>query len=211
MKINTLRYRLSSFNWTLSFWITHALPRATLQLLILILVLLLIGKDGKLHTPFRKNVTFQCSILKTFRSWWAIFYFSSVYIVFISQLMHYARDCLAYECFFWGPLDFRISFSSRHKYVVECLKSSLRKFYGRYGDRIKQYDVPLSRDIWSCPFLELHMLFCRDHSLRTFSCISGLNFEHPFLQLSLELITVQFGYSTPCKSLTWLMKNGNQC
>ena len=30
-------------------------------------------------------------------------------------------------------------------YVKERLKSSLRKFYGRYGDLIKQYEVPLSR------------------------------------------------------------------
>ena len=29
-------------------------------------------------------------------------------------------------------------------YVKERLKSSLRKFYGRYGDLIKQYEVPLS-------------------------------------------------------------------
>ena len=30
-------------------------------------------------------------------------------------------------------------------YVKERLKSSLRKFYGRYGDLTKQYEVPLSR------------------------------------------------------------------
>ena len=30
-------------------------------------------------------------------------------------------------------------------YVKERLKSSLKKFYGRYGDLIKQYEVPLSR------------------------------------------------------------------
>ena len=29
-------------------------------------------------------------------------------------------------------------------YVKEPLKSSLKKFYGRYGDHIKQYEVPLS-------------------------------------------------------------------
>ena len=28
-------------------------------------------------------------------------------------------------------------------YVKERLKSSLRKFYGRYGDLTKQYEVPL--------------------------------------------------------------------
>ena len=30
-------------------------------------------------------------------------------------------------------------------YVKERLKSSLRKFYGRYRDLTKQYEVPLSR------------------------------------------------------------------
>ena len=30
-------------------------------------------------------------------------------------------------------------------YVLESLKLSLRKFYGRYGDLIKQYEVSLSR------------------------------------------------------------------
>ena len=30
-------------------------------------------------------------------------------------------------------------------YVKERLKSSLRKFYGRYGDLIKQYEVSLSQ------------------------------------------------------------------
>ena len=30
-------------------------------------------------------------------------------------------------------------------YVKERLRSSLRTFYGRYGDLIKQYEVPLSR------------------------------------------------------------------
>ena len=30
-------------------------------------------------------------------------------------------------------------------YVKERLKSSLRKFYGRYGDFIKQYEVSLSQ------------------------------------------------------------------
>ena len=30
-------------------------------------------------------------------------------------------------------------------YIEERLKSSLKKFYGRYGDLIKQYKVPLSR------------------------------------------------------------------
>ena len=30
-------------------------------------------------------------------------------------------------------------------YIMERLKSSLRKFYGRYGDLIKQYEILLSQ------------------------------------------------------------------
>ena len=45
---------------------------------------------------------------------------------------------------FWGPGDFPVSYSSRHT-SLECLKSSFRKFFGRYGDLDKQYRVSLSR------------------------------------------------------------------
>ena len=37
------------------------------------------------------------------------------------------------------------SLSLRQGYVMERLKSSLRKFYGRYGDLIKHYEVSLSQ------------------------------------------------------------------
>ena len=36
-------------------------------------------------------------------------------------------------------------------YVKERLKSSLRKFYGRYGDLIKQYEVSLSQMLNDIP------------------------------------------------------------
>ena len=39
----------------------------------------------------------------------------------------------------WGRRDFQISFSNRDT----SRKSSLRKFYGRHGDLIKQYEVSL--------------------------------------------------------------------
>ena len=45
---------------------------------------------------------------------------------------------------FWGRCDFPISFSGRDM-SRERFTSSLRKFYGRYDDRTKQYEVPLSR------------------------------------------------------------------
>ena len=69
---------------------------------------------------------------------------SPAYGVFISQLIWYARDCFSYECFILRAA--RLSFKLlRQGYVMERLKSSLRKFYGRYGDLIKHYEVSLSQ------------------------------------------------------------------
>ena len=69
---------------------------------------------------------------------------SPAYGVFISQLTRYARVCSSYECF---SLRVRRLSSKLLKqgYLVEHLKSSFRKFYGRYGDFIQQYEVSLSR------------------------------------------------------------------
>ena len=59
---------------------------------------------------------------------------SPAYGVFISQLIRYARAC-----------SFRLSSKLLGQgYVMERLKSSLRKFYGRYWDLIKHYEVSLS-------------------------------------------------------------------
>ena len=50
--------------------------------------------------------------------------------------------------------DFFINKSSIY-YIVKMLKSSLRKFYGRYGDLIKHYEVSLSQ--------MLHDILGHDH------------------------------------------------
>ena len=63
---------------------------------------------------------------------------------FISQLVRYARACSSYECIILRARRFSSKLLKRG-YPVERLKSSFRKFYGRYGDRIQQYDVSLSR------------------------------------------------------------------
>ena len=47
------------------------------------------------------------------------------------------------DVLFWVRRDFQRSFLELG-YVKERLKSSLRKFYGRYEDLIKQYEVSLS-------------------------------------------------------------------
>ena len=69
---------------------------------------------------------------------------SPAYGVFISQLIRYARACSSYECFILRTR--RLSSKLlKQGYLVERLKSSFRKFYGRYGDLIEQYGVTLSR------------------------------------------------------------------
>ena len=69
---------------------------------------------------------------------------SPAYGVFISQLIRYARACFSYECLILRAR--RLSSKLlKQGYLAERLKSSFRKFYGRYGDLIQQYEVSLSR------------------------------------------------------------------
>ena len=66
---------------------------------------------------------------------------SPAYGVFISQLIRYVRASSSYEGFILRAV--RLSNKLlRQGYVKERLRSSLRKFYGQYGDLIKQYEVP---------------------------------------------------------------------
>ena len=66
---------------------------------------------------------------------------SPAYVVFISQLIRNARACSSYVCYILRAM--RLSKKLLEQgYVKERLKSSLKKFYGRYGDLIKQYEVP---------------------------------------------------------------------
>ena len=69
---------------------------------------------------------------------------SPAYGVFISQLIRYARTCPSYECFILRAVRLTKKLLGQG-YVKERLKSSLRNFYGRYGDLTKQYEVHLSR------------------------------------------------------------------
>ena len=59
-------------------------------------------------------------------------------------LLRYARACSSYECFILRAMRLSNKLLGQG-YVKERLKSSLRKFNGRYGDLTKQYEVPLSR------------------------------------------------------------------
>ena len=107
-------------------------------------LLLSIGRDGQLHTSiydkrddfnfYITNFPFLSSNIPS----------SPAYGVFISQLIRYSRACSSYECFILRAR--RLSSKLlKQGYLAERLKSSFRKFYGRYGDLIQQYEVSLSR------------------------------------------------------------------
>ena len=99
-----------------------------------------IKSDGKLRTSLydkRDNFNFHITNFPFLSS---NIPSSPAYGVFISQLIRYARACSSYECFILRAA--RLSSKLLGKgYVMERLKSSLRKFYGRYGDLIKHYEV----------------------------------------------------------------------
>ena len=110
-------------------------------------LLLSIGRDGQLHTSiydkrddFNFHITnfpFLSSNIPT----------SPAYGVFISQLIRYARDCSSYGCFILRAT--RLSSKLLEQgYGKERLKSSLRKFYGRYGDLIVSLSQMLNDILW---------------------------------------------------------------
>ena len=107
-------------------------------------LLLSIGRDGQLHTSiYDKRDDFNFHITN-FPFLSSNIPSSPVYGVFISQLIRYARACSSYECFILRVR--RLSNKLlKQGYLAARLKSSLRKFYGRYGDLIQQYEVSLSR------------------------------------------------------------------
>ncbi|KAK3087493.1 hypothetical protein FSP39_006613 [Pinctada imbricata] len=75
---------------------------------------------------------------------------SPAYGVFISQLIRYARASTKYTDFVLRARRLSDKLLSQG-YVCDRLTSSLRKFYGRYGELVIHYDVPLSK-LW--------MIFC---------------------------------------------------
>ena len=107
-------------------------------------LLLSIGRDGQLRTSlYDKRDDFNFHITN-FPFLSSNIPSSPAYGVFISQLIRYARACSSYECFILRAMRLSNKLLGQG-YVKERLKSSLRKFYGWYGDLTKQYEVPLSR------------------------------------------------------------------
>ena len=99
-------------------------------------LLLSIWRDGKLHTSiYDKRADFNFHITN-FPFLNSNILSSPAYGVFISQLIRYVRACSSYECFILRAR--RLSSKLlKQGYLVERLKSSFRKFYGRYGDLVQ--------------------------------------------------------------------------
>ena len=65
-------------------------------------------------------------------------------MAFLSQTSSDTTGLTPHECFILRSVRLSNKLLGQ-RYVKERLELSLRKFYGRYGDLIKQYEVPLSR------------------------------------------------------------------
>ena len=117
---------------------------------------------------------------------------SQAYGVFIWLLIRYARACSSYECFILRAV--RLSSKLlRQGYVMERLKSPLRKFYGWYGDIIKHFEVSLSQMLHDIPghdHVQCHPQLIRYYTnLRTYYR-SGLYYRfwpyYQILEVSIE-------------------------
>ena len=105
-------------------------------------LLLSIGRDGQLHTSlYDKRDDFNFHITN-FPFLSSNIPSSPAYGVFISQLIRFTRASSSFECFILRAVRLSNKLLGQG-YVKERLRSSLRKFYGRYGDLFKQYEVPL--------------------------------------------------------------------
>ena len=108
------------------------------------ILLLSIESDGQLRTSlYDKRYDFNFYITNF------LFLSSNIpsqpaYGVFNSQLIRYARACSSFECFILRVARLSSKLLGQG-YVFERLKSSLRKFYGRYWDLIKHYEVSQSQ------------------------------------------------------------------
>ena len=103
-------------------------------------LLLSIGRDGQLHTSIydkRDDFNFHSTNFP-FHEYNILV--SPAYGVFISKLIRYARACSSYGCFILRATRL-LNKLLEQGYVKERLKSSLKKFSGRYGD----LEVPISR------------------------------------------------------------------
>ena len=144
------------------------------------------GRDGQLQTSIydkRDDFSFHITNFQLLSS---SIPSSPAYGVFISQLIRYARACSSYICFI---LRVRRLSSKLLKqgYLVERLKSSFRKFYGRYGDLLQHSDLLTLPDTCSFPLFGTRLCSnCWDQIPRTchvFTRLFTLNTPWYFLDL----------------------------
>ena len=87
-------------------------------------------------------------------------------VPFGTCILSNVETILSWTCHVYGPFEFRTSLgtsiSLEQGYVKECLKSSLKKFYGQHWNRIKQYEAPLAQMLklayrqWHPPSMRLY-------------------------------------------------------
>ena len=95
-----------------------------------------------LRSTDKKMISISTSL--TFRSWVVIFHLRQ-HVAFLSLNLYDTPGLgSSYECFILRA-RWLSSKLLKQGYLAERLKSSFRKFYGRYGDLIQQYEVSLSR------------------------------------------------------------------
>ena len=116
--------------------------------------------------PFTTSAKILISILQTFRSWAATPNLGP-HMAFLSHNISDTPGLAPLmNVLFFGPLRFSDKLLGQG-YENERLRSSLRKFYGRYGDLMRQYEVPLSRmlhDILDDDHLQWHPPLIRQHT-----------------------------------------------
>ena len=105
-------------------------------------LLLSIGRDGQLHISLRQAWRFwflyyKLSVAEQHHS-----IFARLWRFYLTT--HPIRQGLFLIWMFYSEGGAISNKLLGQGYVKERLWSSLRKFYGRYGDLIKQYEVPLS-------------------------------------------------------------------
>ena len=133
---------------------------------------------------------------------------SSVYGVFISQLIQYAKTCSSNGCFIL--MATRLSNKLLEKvYVRERLKSSFRKLYVRYGDLIKQNEVLFHYHYCYIIFWRLTIYNGTLHrSDQTVNLLPNLTFyqiERGFHRAFATCVASQHGVLTPPGTLTRLI------
>ena len=117
-------------------------------------LLLSIERDGQLRTSLYDKLDDFNFHIKNFPFLISNIPSSPAYGVLISKIIRYARACSFYECLILRAARLSCKILGQG-YIMERLKSSFRKFYGRYGDLIKHYEVSLSQ--------MLHAILGHDH------------------------------------------------